>query len=448
VARLTRRAVTHGLGAALAAPFLIRPAAAADFDVIVIGAGAAGLAAARKLTAAKKRVAVLEAGDRVGGRCFTEMRTFQRPYEQGAHWLHESEKFPLARLAEAAGLTLDKRAPNSQLRIPNLRGVRPRAGAFRPARESEAEEFYAGLVRSTRAIAEVAEINGNCSEALPLDLREWRETVEFLLGPYTCGADLRDMQPREFIVFEKPDHSMRVREGAGTLMRHLALGLPIQYFSAVTRIVWSAQGVEVETSRQKFSATAAILTVPAGVLAAGSIAFSPALPARHAEAVGRLKPGTVERVTLQFDPTALPADQLYIEQAENRRTAAGHINFFGSGLCHVQVGGSHARALAAEGEVALLAFATEWMANHFGADITRVVRQTHVTRWGSEPFTRGAFSYAAPQTGAARKTLSAPLGERLWFAGEAVHETMWGTVAGAWESGERAAEAAIGKKSG
>lgn len=444
--RLTRRAFAAGL-ATLAAPFVIRPAAAADFDAIVVGAGAAGIAAARKLVQAKKRVAVLEAGERVGGRCFTDQRIFGSPYELGAQWLHETPKFPLAQLAADAGLTVDKRAPNSQLRIP-IQRVRGRGSNYRAARESETEEFYGNLVRSTRAIGEASDLDINCSEALPVDLRDWRETMEFLLGPFVTGADLAAMAPREYANYDRPDHSLRLREGAGTLMRWLALGLPIQYFSPVTRIAYGAQGVDVETSRGRFSSAAAILTVPTGVLAANKVTFQPALPARVADAIQKLKPGAVERVAVQIEPAALPSDQLYIEKAEHRRTAAAHINVFGSGISFVQVGGRTCRDLIANGEPAMTAFAHEWLANHFGSEITRLIKRTHISHWHAEPWTLGAFSYAAPQTGAARKVLAAPLAERVWFAGEAAHETLWGTVAGAWETGERAADAVIARKAG
>jgi monoamine oxidase len=91
----------------------------------------------------------------------------------------------------------------------------------------------------------------------------------------------------------------------------------------------------------------------------------------------------------------------------------------------------------------MTAFALDWLTSLYGADVKRAVRRTHATRWNDDPWTLGAFSAAAPGGQPARRTLMEPLANRLWFAGEAVHESLWGTVGGAWESGERAAEAVL-----
>ncbi len=450
MARLTRRAFSAGLGAAVAAPVLApavapglaRAAAGTDFDVIVVGAGAAGIAAARKLVAAKKRVAVLEAGERVGGRCFTDLRGFGRVCDQGAQWLHESERFQIAKLAAEAGLAIDRKGPAPELRVPIDRFDK-RHGRFRAGRENELEALYGNLVRCTRAIGEAADLDITCAEALPVDLRDWRLTMEFLLGPFMCGAELSAMAAKDYALFERPDNSVRVREGAGTLMRRLALGLPIQYFSPVARILWGGGAVEADLGRTRLSAQALILTASTGVLAAGKVAFAPALPARYAEAIGKLRPGSVERVALEFDKAALPADKLLIEKAEDRRTAAAHLNVMGEGLAFVQLGGKLCAGLSAKGDEALKGFAREWLADQLGADALKGVKRTQATAWHKEPWTLGAFSAATPGSGAARKMLAKPLGERVWFAGEAVHDSAWGTVAGAWESGERAAEQAL-----
>src|SRR3954462_1453931 len=111
MSRVTRRVVLGGLASAVAAPRVGRAAGKADFDVVVIGAGAAGIAAARRLASSKKSFAVLEAADRFGGRCFTDTQTFGRPYDIGAQWVHESEAFPVTMLATQAGVTLEKKAP-------------------------------------------------------------------------------------------------------------------------------------------------------------------------------------------------------------------------------------------------------------------------------------------------------------------------------------------------
>jgi monoamine oxidase len=90
-----------------------------------------------------------------------------------------------------------------------------------------------------------------------------------------------------------------------------------------------------------------------------------------------------------------------------------------------------------------VAFATDWLANLFGPEIRKAIKRTAATQWSKEPWALGAFSGAAPGWQPARKVLMEPVRDRIWFAGEAAHETLWGTVAGAWESGERAANEAL-----
>ena len=104
--------------------------------------------------------------------------------------------------------------------------------------------------------------------------------------------------------------------------------------------------------------------------------------------------------------------------------------------------GSFGRDLSAQGETAMVAFATEWLAKLFGSDVAAAVKKSSATRWNASPFVLGAMSVAAPGAQPSRKILAEPIG-CMYFAGEATHETLWGTVDGAWESGERAAEAAL-----
>ena len=91
----------------------------------------------------------------------------------------------------------------------------------------------------------------------------------------------------------------------------------------------------------------------------------------------------------------------------------------------------------------MLDFARNWLASLFGTDVKRAITRSHVTRWNDEPWVLGALSAAAPGNADARQALMEALGTRVWFAGEAAHATKWGTVDGAWESGERAALAVL-----
>ena len=187
-----------------------------------------------------------------------------------------------------------------------------------------------------------------------------------------------------------------------------------------------------------------IVTVSTNVLAAGKIKFIPDLPKRHLDAAGKLKLGSYDHVALELpgNPLGLRADELVFEKSESKQTAAIFGNAGGSSLCVIDVAGSFGRDLSAKGEPAMIDFALSWLTGLYGTDIKSAVKRSHATRWNPEPWALGAGSVAAPGYEPARKALMEPL-NRVWLAGEAAHETLWGTVGGAWESGERAAAAVL-----
>ena len=186
-----------------------------------------------------------------------------------------------------------------------------------------------------------------------------------------------------------------------------------------------------------------IVTVSTGVLGAERIKFEPALPPRHRDAIAKLSLGTYEHVALELKGNPLQAqnDDLIFEKPAGPRTAALLANVSGTPLCMVEVAGKIAREL--QGEAAMVDFATGWLADLYGADVKKAIGKTSATNWSRDPLTLGAFSAAAPGGQGGRRVLMEPVRDRLFFAGEAVHETLWGTVNGAWESGERAAETAL-----
>jgi monoamine oxidase len=439
---LSRRSFLAASAAVAARPVLAAPAPQPDVDVIIVGAGAAGIAAARRIAPTGRRLAFLEANDRAGGRCFTDMRTFGIAYDRGAHWIHMPDLNPVAKLAVRTGLDIYPAPPGQRLRV-----------GLRNAREGEMEDFLAGLVRCNRAIYDAArgKADVSCAQALPKDLGEWRPTMEFVLGPFGCGKALSEISAVDFAKSAERDVDAFCRQGLGTLLGKLAAGLPIQLSSPVTRMVWDAKLVEVETPTGVLRARTAIVTASTGVLASGKIKFQPGLPKRYVEAIGKLGLGSYDHVAIEFggNPLGLQSDDLVFEKATGGRTAALLANVSGSRLSLVDVAGKLGAGLAEEGEAAMVAFALDWLAGLFGSEVKQAVKRTHATRWNKEPWALGAFSAASPGGQWARKALSEPLDEHIWFAGEAVHETLWGTVGGAWEAGERAAEAALkrlGKK--
>ena len=423
-------------GAPRQAPAPAPDTRAANAEIIIIGAGAAGIAAARRLAAAGKRCVLFEAADAVGGRCVTDTRTFSVPYDRGAHWIYAADVNPLAKLAIQNGLEIYPAPPGQRMRI-----------GRRYAREGEMEDFLASLVRANTAIADAARKSDvACAQVLPKDLGEWRPTVEFVLGAYGCGKELAEVSTVDFARAAERDNSAFCRQGFGALLAKLAAGLPVQLATPVTGIeYWSRTRLEVQTTKGAFRPAAVIVTASTGVLAAGKIKFAPELGKRQLDAVAKLKLGSRDHIALELtgNPLGLRADELAFERTESRQTAAIFANVSGSTLCVIDVGGNFGRELSGKGEAAMIDFAITWLTGLYGTDFKTIVKRRHATRWDNEPWILGASSVAAPGAQAARRIMQEPLSGRIFFAGEATHETLWGTVGGAWESGERAADAVV-----
>jgi monoamine oxidase len=435
---MTRRDFLSASAGLAAAPVFAGRAAAAplprEADIVVIGAGAAGIAAARRIMAANRKVIVVEATSQIGGRCQTDAATFDAPFDRGARWMHNPETNPMIRLARAAGLEISTAPSGQKIRI-----------GRRNARAGETEEFLAALVRANRAIDDASrKADIACAAALPKDLGDWASTAEFVLGANFSGKDLKDVSVLDKARAQDRNIAIGCRQGLGTLIAKLGEQVPLSLSTPASRIAWGSRDVTVETPAGKIAARAAIITVSSNVLAAGNIKFSPDLPKRTLDAAAKLNLGSYDRIALQMpgNPLGLARDEVLIEQSNSTRTALLFANIGGSSLCSIDVAGSFGRDLSAQGEAAMRAFAVEWLTKLFGSDAAAAVKKSSATRWNAAPFALGAMSVAAPGTQPSRKILGEPIG-CMYLAGEASHETLWGTIDGAWESGERAAEAAL-----
>lgn len=435
---ISRRSFLMATAGAASFPVLNGTSFAAETDVAIIGAGAAGIAAARRIGAAGRRVVILEAAGQVGGRCITDTTTFGVPYDVGAHWLHVPESNPVAKLAPRTGLGIYPAPPGQRVRI-----------GRRNARESELEEYLAVVARGKRAIEDAArgKIDISCAQAMPKDLGEWQPLMEFYLGPFGCGKDFSELSVADFTRSNERDVDAYCRQGFGALLAKLAEGLPVQLSTPVTKITSLGRGgFLIDTAgKGSLQARAVIVTVSTNVLLDGKIAFAPALPKRQLDALSRLRLGHYERIALEIEGNlfALQRDDLVFEKADNNRTAALLANVGGTSLAFVDVAGSFGRELAAKGPREMTAFAFEWIDKLYGADVRKAIKRTHATQWLSSPYVQGSFSAASVGGQPSRRILMEPLFDRVFYAGEAAHETLWGTVGGAWESGERAADAAL-----
>ncbi|HEY3891292.1 MAG TPA: NAD(P)/FAD-dependent oxidoreductase [Bradyrhizobium sp.] len=437
---MTRRGLLSAAAALAVTPALGTRAWAAlprEADIVVIGAGAAGVAAARRIQAANRRVIVVEAAGRIGGRCLTDTATYGVPFDRGARWLHSPDTNPMMRFARSAGLEVSPAPLGQKIRI-----------GRRYARAGETEEFLAALVRASRAIDDASHgrADMSCAAALPKDLGDWAGTAEFVLGASFTGKDLKDVSVMDKARAQDRTAAIACRQGLGTLIARLGEQLPLALSTPASHVTWNGRDVTVETPAGRVAARAAIITVSSNVLAAGNIRFTPDMPKRQLDAAAKLSLGSYDRIALQLpgNPLGLAHDDVLIEQSNSTKTALMLANQAGSPLCTIDVAGSFGRDLAAQGEPAMTAFALEWLTKLFGSEITSGIKKASATNWNAAPFVLGAMSSAAPGWQPSRRILTEPVG-CLFLAGEATHETLWGTVDGAWESGERAADAALRK---
>jgi monoamine oxidase len=437
---MTRRKFLSASAALAVAPALGADAWGAplprEADIVVIGAGAAGIAAARRIKAANRRVIVVEATGQIGGRCLTDTATFDVPFDRGARWMHNADTSPMVKLARGVGLEVYPAPPGQKIRV-----------GRRNARAGEIEYFLAALVRANRAIDDASrgKVDVSCASALPKDLGDWAGTAEFMLGANATGKDLKDISAIDRArALERNNAPIGCRQGLGTLIAKLGEQIPLALSTPASRIAWSGRDVTVETPAGRIAARAAIITVSSNVLAAGNIKFTPDIPKRHLDAAAKLSLGSYDHIALQLpgNPLGLARDEIIIEQSNSTRTALLFADIGSSSMCSIDVAGSFGRDLAAQGEPAMVAFAVEWLTKLFGSDAVAAVKKSSATRWNAAPFVLGAMSSAAPGSQPSRKILTEPIG-CMFLAGEATHETLWGTVDGAWESGERAAEAAL-----
>src|SRR3984957_7796102 len=210
---MTRRGFLSASALAAAAPLLSTRVRGAplprEADIVVIGAGAAGIAAARRIMVANRRVIVVEAASQIGGRCITDTTTFEVPFDRGARWMHNPDTNPMIRLARNAGLDIAAAPIGQKIRI-----------GRRNARAGETEEFLAALVRANRAIDDASRgrADVSCASVLPKDLGDWAGTAEFVLGANFAGKDLKEVSAIDKA--RGPDRNtapIACRQGLGTL---------------------------------------------------------------------------------------------------------------------------------------------------------------------------------------------------------------------------------------
>jgi monoamine oxidase len=404
-----------------------------DVDVIVIGAGSAGLAAAKTLRAAGLTFKLLEATGRIGGRAYTSSEHFGIPFDIGCAWLHAADRNPYFPEAEAAGWTLH----HHPMDVDHL--------YFGKHKATEAD-FADMALADTRLSALVENWPGPDDRVSTLlaSGHAPRAAATFC-GPMDFGKDPDEISIVDFRGAADLDPNYFSKEGFGALVARFGEDVPVELSTPVREILWDVPGVGCVTDRGTLRAKAVIVTASPAVLAFEEITFSPELPDDYIAAFFDLPMGMLTKLPIEIKGTRLglePFDDLLVE-----RHASHDIYFlcfpFDTDLMVGFVGGDFAWETSAAGAAAGIDFVTDRLCDIFGRDLKKHVGRATMTNWGGERFVRGAYAAARPGRAVARKVLTVPVAERIFFAGEHLAGPLIQTCGGARLSGEAVARQVV-----
>jgi monoamine oxidase len=403
-----------------------------DFDVAIIGGGAAGIGAARQLAASAHSTLMLEATSRLGGRAWTN-QIGGHPLDLGCGWLHSGDRNSWTRIAEEAGLAVDRR--------PAKWGVQHRHLGFSPREQKEAgEAFDAWFERLSVAPPP----SDRASDALP-SAGEWNGYLEAISG-FISGAPLNRISVADYLAYDSASTGVnwRAPQGYGDLIvASVPSRTALRLSTPVEAIALEPRGVVIKTPRGDVHAKTAILTVSTAVLAGDAIKLPKALDP-WLDAASGLPLGRNEKLYLEVvGESPFAAETHVLGDPRDPRTAAYSIRPFSRPVIECFFGAEGAQMIEERGLTAGFDYAIEQLAALFGAEARRSLRPLIASSWSRATRIGGAYSYALPGHATARLQLARPFEERLFFAGEATSVQDFSTAHGAHDSGVRAANEAL-----
>ena len=414
--------------------------------VIVVGAGLAGLTAARDLNTAGLDVTVLEARDHIGGRAYTDNNT-GIPLDLGASWILGIDQSATYELAVEAGVVVSGHTDWDLFQGWDF------DGSPYSITDAEDEEFFSRVEagcrqnyqsQSSTSFEDMVETMYGNGDFPNLNRREF----DYLVATYfelEYAGDVSLMSASQ--CWEGSDYfgdDVIIPGGYSQLSTYLSQGLDIRLNTVVTAVTYDNQGVTITTSNGEYIADRAVITVPIGVLRSGDIQFSPALPQSKLDAINLIGSGTINKTWMIFPNTFWDTDILMFGYMSDPK---GHFSEWYSfddlepfNVLLAFNGGSEAIEMESMTDEEITAEAMTILRTMFGPGIPDPFDVVQ-TRWNSDPFAKGAYGFlmAGAVSERDRFNLAEDVIERLFFAGEATSATHYATTEGAIRSGKRAA---------
>ena len=404
-------------------------------DVIIVGAGSAGLSAAKELARLGLSYRLIEGSHRIGGRACSEEIAPGVWFDLGCAWLVGGAANPFVAIADRLGITLGKDKSDRFL-LENHRFQRNGA-PLNEAQRAACLKFYRDSY---------TQIADNVRQAHDVPVCDVVNTAHEFAPPLLnsiatgWGKDVDEVSTADFDSAEG-ELGFPVLHGYGNLVAAWGADVPAALSARAEKIDWSDPNIRVETPKGTVHGRVVLVTVSTGVLASGKIRFSPELPDWKREAIHHLPMGTENKMGIHFDKDVFGPDGRghYSTWNDDGTTAKVDVSVMGLNTAHVFVGARRGICLEREGRQACHEFAVDRVADIFGNDVRKHVTRSIVTAWSTEPWTLGSWACAEPGHAHQRVNLAQTVDRRLFFAGEATVVGAQGTCHGAYESGIRAA---------
>ena len=399
-----------------------------NYPLIIIGAGAAGLAASEMATRRGVKHRVLEASHRTGGRGLTEILSDQYPVDLGCHWLHSGSINPYTEWATKLGFDYSISRWDFSMFID---------GAWYFDTDATAPFRY---IDEINARMEACQKKGDaCSQWELADSdNKWNQFFQYWVS-LMSSVDADQVSILDICEYLDTHEDWPVMKGYGALIARQGVDCPVDLNCVVTKINWGDLPISIETSQGVITADRVVITASTGVLNAGDIEFNPKLPGWKMEAINALPLGNSNYTFCTFEPDAIDPDAPnHILWQRDDQTFWVRLREFGHPYAFTSTGGRFAWWLEKQGQDASIELFSDVMVDIFGSRIRDKLSNFKVSAWGMDPWIRGAYSAAQPGKTGMRAELARCIDDRLFFAGEATSPESFSTAHGAYQSGYRA----------